>query len=97
MIGGIILSRKDLWKEPIYEMMKDRAILSSEIPSLLQGKYRNTPSTVKVSAVLKRDIRFKKQGMNYCIGLSNSKSHRVIVFGRADTIYAQEPPFKAIR
>tara|TARA_R110002012_G_scaffold186431_2_gene353119 strand:- start:14074 stop:14349 length:276 start_codon:yes stop_codon:yes gene_type:complete len=91
------LSRKNIWKEPIYEEMKNRAILSSEIPTLLQGRYRNIPSSVKISAVLKRDMRFVKIGMQHCFGLANSKSHRVIVFGRADTTYEQDPPYRAIR
>ncbi len=77
--------------------MKNRAILSSEIPTLLQGRYRNIPSSVKISAVLKRDMRFVKIGMQHCFGLANSKSHRVIVFGRADTTYEQDPPYRAIR
>jgi len=91
------LSRKNIWKEPIYEEMKNRAILSSEIPTILQGRYRNIPSSVKISAVLKRDMRFVKIGMQHCFGLANSKSHRVIVFGRADTNYEQESPYRAIR
>lgn len=91
------MSRKNIWKEPIYEEMKNRAILSSEIPTLLQGRYRNIPSSVKISAVLKRDMRFVKIGMQHCFGLANSKSHRVIVFGRADTTYEQDPPYRAIR
>ena len=91
------MSRKNIWKEPIYEEMKNRAILSSEIPTLLQGRYRNIPSSVKISAVQKRDVRFVKIGMQHCFGLSNSKSHRVIVFGRADTTYEQDPPYRAIR
>jgi len=77
--------------------MKNRAILSSEIPTLLQGRYRNIPSSVKISAVLKRDMRFVKIGMQHCFGLANSKSHRVIVFGRADTTYEQDSPYRAIR
>jgi hypothetical protein len=52
---------------------------------------------VKISAVLKRDMRFVKIGMQHCFGLANSKSHRVIVFGRADTTYEQDPPYRAIR
>ena len=35
------MSRKNLWKEPLYEAMKERAILSSEMPSILNGLYRN--------------------------------------------------------
>jgi len=74
------MSRKNLWKEPLYEAMKDRAILSSEMPSILNGLYRNVPSAVKISAVL-------------CRGLSGAKSHRVILFGRTDREYEDTPPF----
>ena len=82
------MSRKNLWKEPLYEAMKDRAILSSEMPSILNGLYRNVPSAVKISAVLCRDKRFVKIEKPYCYGLSGAKSHRVILFGRADREYA---------
>ena len=89
------MSRKNLWKEPIYEMMKERAIMSSEIPVLLNERYRNVPSSIKISAVLSRDKRFKKLGNRYCYGLNRAKSHRVIVFGRSDTESEDEPPFHA--
>jgi|TARA_R110000824_G_scaffold77072_3_gene195056 hypothetical protein len=88
-------SRKNTWRNPIYEMMKKRAIPSHEIPIILNELYRDVPSSVKVSAVLSRDERFRSLGKHYCYGLSNSKSHQVIFFGRADTTYDIEPPFKA--
>ena len=59
--------------------MKERAILSSEMPSILNGLYRNVPSAVKISAVLCRDERFVKLEKPYCYGLSGAKSHRVIL------------------
>ena len=86
-------SRKNLWKEPLYEAMKERAILSSEMPSILNGLYRNVPSAVKISAVLCRDDRFVKLEKPYCYGLSGAKSHRVILFGRTDREYEDTPPF----
>lgn len=89
----IIMSRKNLWKEPLYEAMKERAILSSEMPSILNGLYRNVPSSVKISAVLCRDDRIVKLEKPYCYGLSGAKSHRVILFGRADREYDNKSPF----
>ncbi len=86
-------SRKNLWKEPLYEAMKERAILSSEMPSILNGLYRNVPSAVKISAVLCRDKRFVKLEKPYCYGLSGAKSHRVILFGRAHREYEEATPF----
>jgi len=86
-------SRKNLWKEPLYEAMKERAILSSEMPSILNGLYRNVPSAVKISAVLCRDNRFTILKKTYCYGLSGAKSHRVILFGRTDREYEDTPPF----
>lgn len=88
-----IMSRKNLWKEPLFEAMKERAILSSEMPSILNGLYRNVPSAVKISAVLCRDKRFTKLEKPYCYGLSGAKSHRVILFGLADREYEDAPPF----
>lgn len=87
------MSRKNLWKEPLFEAMKERAILSSEMPSILNGLYRNVPSAVKISAVLCRDKRFTKLEKPYCYGLSGAKSHRVILFGLADREYEDAPPF----
>ena len=89
----IIMSRKNLWKEPLYEAMKERAILSSEMPSILNGLYRNVPSSVKISAVPCRDDRIVKLEKPYCYGLSGAKSHRVILFGRADREYDDKSPF----
>ena len=86
-----------MWKNPIYEMMRKRAIPSHEVPLILTELYRDVPSSVKVSAVLSRDERFKNLGKNYCYGLSNSKSHQVLLFGRADTKYDSKAPFKAIK
>tara|TARA_R110002012_G_scaffold169728_1_gene333815 strand:+ start:4493 stop:4771 length:279 start_codon:yes stop_codon:yes gene_type:complete len=90
-------SRKNTWRNPIYELMKKRAIGSHEIPHILTERYRDVPSAVKVSAVLSRDERFVNLGKKYCYGLSNSKSHQVILFGRKDTKYEKDPPFKAIQ
>jgi hypothetical protein len=87
------MSRKNLWKEPLFEAMKERAILSSEMPSILNGLYRNVPSAVKISAVLCRDDRFVKLEKPYCYGLSGAKSHRVILFGLSDREYEDAPPF----
>ena len=86
-----------MWRNPVFEEMRERALASHEIPFLLTGRYKNVPSSVKISAVLNRDERFKQVGLHFCAGLANKKSHRVIVFGRADTEYEAHPPFRAIK
>lgn len=90
----MIMSRKNIWKETIYEALKEYAMLSAEMPDLLK-KYRNTPSAVKIASVLCRDKRFQQIEKPYCVGLSGKKSHRVILFGRADTNYEDDYPYKA--
>ena len=90
-------SRKNMWCRPVFEEMKDRAIPSHEIPFILTERYKNVPSAVQISAVLNRDERFRKVGLHHASGLSAKKSHRVILFGRADTEYEKEEPYLAIR
>lgn len=90
------MATKNIWKETIYDALKENAMLTSEMPDLLK-KYRNTPSSVKIASVLCRDDRFMQLDKPYCYGLSGKKSHRVILFGRADTIYEDDYPFRAIK
>lgn len=90
----MIMSRKNAWKETIYEALKDTALLTSEMPDFLT-RYRNTPSVVQIASVLCRDERFKRLDKPYCYGLSGKKSHKVILFGREDTEYEDKHPFKA--
>lgn len=90
-------SRKNMWCNAVYEAMKDNAIPSHEIPFVLMNRYKNVPSSVQISAVLNRDDRFRKVGLHHCVGISNRKSHQVILFGRADTQYESDPPYNAIK
>jgi hypothetical protein len=89
-------TRKNMWRNPVYEIMRDRALASHEIPFILTDKYKNVPSSVKISAVLNRDERFKQVGYHHCAGLYSKKSHRVLFFGRSDMEYEDFAPFKAI-
>jgi hypothetical protein len=91
-----LMSKKNIWKEKIYEALKENALLTSEMPDVL-ANYRNTPSSVKIASVLCRDKRFRRLEKTYTLGLSGKKSHRVILFGRVDTEYESEYPYKAKR
>ena len=88
------MSRKNVWKETIFEALKQNALLTSEMPDLLLH-YRNTPSVVQIASVLCRDERFQRLDKPYCFGLSGRKSHKVILFGRFDTKYEDEYPYKS--
>ena len=86
------MSRKNVWKETIYEALKENALLTSEMPDLLLH-YRNTPSVVQIASVLCRDERFIRLDKPYCVGLSGRKSHKVSLFGRADKEYEDKYPY----
>jgi len=88
------MSRKNVWKETIYEALKECALLTSEMPDLI-SHYRNTPSVVQIASVLSRDERFKRLDKPYCYGLSGRKSHKVLLFGRADTEYESTHPYNS--
>lgn len=89
--------RANPWVEDVYEMLGQRAMLSSEIADRLKPHHRYSPTPRRVTFVLRGDSRFKEIG-NVIVGtLSRSRSHPVKLIGRKDLKYEDTHPYAVVR
>ncbi len=89
--------RANPWVEDVYEMLGQRAMLSSEIADRLKPHHRYSPTPRRVTFVLRGDSRFREIG-NVIVGtLSRSRSHPVKLIGRKDLKYDESQPYAALR
>ncbi len=92
--------RANLWTEAVFEMLAERAMISTEIAELLKttsrgGRY--PPSPRRVTFVLRNDNRFKELGEEIVGTIARNRSHPVKLIGRRDKTYHNSAPYRVIR
>jgi len=92
--------RANLWVEVVFEMLGERAMLSTEIADMLKtsgrgGRY--PPSPRRVTFVLRSDKRFRELGDEIVGTLARNRSHPVKLIGRRDTSYHRSAPYRVMR
>ena len=92
--------RANLWVEVVFEMLADKAMISTEIADMLKtsgrgGRY--PPSPRRVTFVLRSDNRFRELGDEIIGTIARNRSHPVKLIGRRDKNYHRATPFRVIR
>jgi len=92
--------RANLWTEAVFEMLAERAMISTEIAEMLKttnrgGRY--PPSPRRVTFVLRTDSRFKELGDEIVGTIARNRSHPVKLIGRRDRQYHKTSPYRVVR
>lgn len=92
--------RANKWVEAVAEMLRERAMISTEIAEQLKatgkgGRYPPTPR--RVTFVLRSDKRFRELGEEVVGTIARNRSHPVKLIGRMDTKYETESPYRAVQ
>jgi len=91
--------RANRWIEEVAEMLRERAMISTEIAERLKatgkgGRYPPTPR--RVTFVLRSDKRFRELGEEVVGTIARNRSHPVKLIGRLDTKYSSDSPYRAL-
>ena len=89
--------RANLWVEVVFEMLADRAMISTEIADMLKSSGRGgryPPSPRRVTFVLRSDNRFRELGDEIIGTIARNRSHPVKLIGRKDRTYNRSTPFR---
>ena len=91
------MSRKNLWVNDVFEMLKERAMTSTEISYNLKKMHRYPPHARKVTLVQrgKKDNFRELDKINVSSTLRRD-SHKVCLWGLGNTKYEYESPYNAI-
>jgi len=84
--------RANLWVEVVYEMLAERAMISTEIADMLKSSGRGgryPPSPRRVTFVLRSDSRFRELGDEIIGTIARNRSHPVKLFGRTRSVAVQ--------
>ena len=71
--------RANLWVEVVFEMLADRAMISTEIADMLKSSGRGgryPPSPRRVTFVLRSDNRFRELGDEIIGTIARNRSHQ---------------------
>ena len=92
--------RAQLWVEVVFEILGDRAMLSTEIADVLKSSGRGgryPPSPLRVTFVLRSDKRFRELGDEIIGTIARNRSHPVKLIGRRDKSYHHSAPYRILR
>ncbi len=91
------MSRKNLWVNDVYEMLKERAMSSTEISYKLKAKHRYNPHARKVTLVLRGDRqRFNELEKVFVDSSLRRDSHSVSLWGLTGKTYNQTYPYNCL-
>jgi len=91
------MSRKNLWVNDVFEMLKERAMTSTEISYTLKQMHRYPPHARKVTLVLRgRKDNFRELDKINVSSTLRRDSHKVCLWGLGNTKYEYESPYNAI-
>ena len=95
-IRVVIMSRKNAWTNDVYEMLKERAMSSTEISYKLKEKHRYNPHARKVTLVLRGDKRRFQELSKISVDSSTRRdSHMVSLWGLRRLNYEDHYPHPA--
>lgn len=91
------MSRKNLWVNDVFEMLKERAMTSTEISYTLKQMHRYPPHARKVTLVLRgKKDNFKELDKINVSSTLRRDSHKVCLWGLQNTKYEHINPYHAI-
>lgn len=90
------MSRKNAWTNDVFEMLKERAMSSTEISYKLKERHRYNPHARKVTLVLRGDKhRFKELSKISVDSSTRRDSHFVSLWGLRQLEYQDHYPYPA--
>ncbi len=91
------MSRKNLWVNDVFEMLKERAMTSTEISYTLKQMHRYPPHARKVTLVLRgRKDNFRELDKINVSSTLRRDSHKVCLWGLKNIKYETINPYSAI-
>ena len=91
------MSKKNIWTNDVFDMLKDRALTSNAISYKLQEKHRYAPHARKVTLVLRGDKeRFRELGKISVDSSTRRDSHSVSLWGLNRVQYLNTYPYSVI-
>lgn len=88
------MSKKNIWTNDVFDMLKDRAMTSNAISYKLQENHRYAPHARKVTLVLRGDKeRFKELGKISVDSSTRRDSHSVSLWGLKRIQYSDSYPY----
>ena len=89
------MSRKNLWVNDVFEMLKERAMSSTEISYKLKEKHRYNPHARKVTLVLRGNrSRFHELEKVFVDSSLRRDSHSVSLWGLFGVEYSKAYPYQ---
>lgn len=96
-IRVVFMSRKNAWTNDVYEMLKERAMSSTEISYKLKEKHRYNPHARKVTLVLRGDKRRFQELSKISVDSSTRRdSHMVSLWGLRQMDYEDYYPYPSM-
>ena len=91
------MSRKNLWVNDVFEMLKERAMSSTEISYKLKEKHRYNPHARKVTLVLRGNrSRFHELEKVFVDSSLRRDSHSVSLWGLFGVEYNKAYPYQCL-
>ncbi len=91
------MSRKNLWVNDVYEMLKERAMSSTEISYKLKDRHRYNPHARKVTLVLRGEKnRFVELEKVFVDSSLRRDSHSVSLWGLTGRRYQEVYPYNCL-
>ena len=92
----LVMSRKNAWTNDVFEILKERAMSSTEISYKLKEKHRYNPHARKVTLVLRGDKqRFRELSKISVDSSTRRDSHLVSLWGLRQLTYGDNYPYAA--
>ena len=89
------MSRKNAWTNDVFEMLKERAMSSTDISYKLKEKHRSTPHARKVTLVLRGEKqRFRELSKISVDSSTRRDSHSVSLWGLRHLRYEDQYPYQ---